>query len=180
MGGRFLLRYEQIAECGATAGETGFDGAEVEVEDLGDLFVGEAFDFAEDDDGSEGLRELAEGVFETLAGLVLDDLIVGGVVGIGEGGAEAERVAFCVCVGVVAGVDGDLLTFVTGPPTALVGGFAKSNAVEPGAEAGVAVEAADAAEDLDEDFLGEIGGVGGVVNVAGDEGVERLMILGDE
>ena len=44
----------------------------------------------------------------------------------------------------------------------------------------VAVEAADAAEDLDEDFLGDVGGVGGIVQAAGDEGVERLVVLGDE
>ena len=81
---------------------------------------------------------------------------------------------------VVGGVDGDLLLFVARPPAALVGGFAQSDAVEPGAQAGFAVEAANAAEDLDEDFLGDVGGVGGVVEAAGDQRVERLMILRDE
>ena len=54
------------------------------------------------------------------------------------------------------------------------------DAIEPGAQTGFAVEAANAAEDLDEDLLGDVGGVGGVVEAACDQRVERLMILGDE
>ena len=40
------------------------------------------------------------------------------------------------------------------------------DAIEPGAQTGFAMEAANAAEDLDEDFLGDVGGVGGVVEAA--------------
>ena len=56
----------------------------------------------------------------------------------------------------------------------------QGDAIEPGAQAGVAVEAANAAEDLDEDFLGDVGGVGRVVEAARDQRIERLMILRDE
>ena len=56
----------------------------------------------------------------------------------------------------------------------------KRNAVEPGAQAGFAMEAANAAEDLDEDFLGDVGGVGGVIEAARNQRIERLMILRDE
>ena len=95
--------------------------------------------------------------------------------------AEGEGLAGGVgVVGFGGGVDADLLAFVAGPPAALVGGLVQGDAVEPGAQAGVAVELADAAEDLDEDFLGDVGGVGGVVEAAADEGVEGLVILGDE
>ena len=33
---------------------------------------------------------------------------------------------------------------------------------------------------LDEDFLGDIGGVGGILKAAGDEGVKLLAVLGDQ
>ncbi len=45
-------------------------------EDLGDLFVGEAFDLAEDDDGAEGLGQLPEGGFDALANFSLGGVIV--------------------------------------------------------------------------------------------------------
>ena len=168
------------AQGGTAAGETGFDGAEVDVEDFGDLFVGESFDLAEDDDGAEGLRELAQGGFDALANFGLGGVIEGGIAVVGERCAEAETVAFVVGVGLIGRVDRDLLLFMARPPAPLIGGLAKSDAVEPGAEAGFAMEAADAAEDLDEDFLGDVGGVGGVVEAARDQRVERLMILRDE
>ena len=72
-------------------------------------------------------------------------------------------------VGFERGVDGDLLFLVAGPPASLVRGFVESDAVEPGAQAGAAMEAANAAEDLDEDLLRDVGCVGGIVEAAGDE-----------
>jgi len=54
------------------------------------------------------------------------------------------------------------------------------DAIEPRAQAGFAVEAANAAEDLDEDLLRDVGSIGWVVETARDERVEGLMILGDE
>ena len=77
-------------------------------------------------------------------------------------------------------VDRHLLTFVASPPATLVGGLTQGDAVEPGAETCVSVEGADAAEDLDEYFLSDIGGVCGILKAAGDYGVEGLPVLGDE
>ena len=54
------------------------------------------------------------------------------------------------------------------------------NAIDPGTEARLAVEAADVAEDLDEDFLGDVGGVGRVLQATGDDGVDGLVILRNE
>jgi hypothetical protein len=56
----------------------------------------------------------------------------------------------------------------------------ESDAVDPCLQAGVAVEAADAAEDLQKNFLRDIGGVAGILQAAGDDGVDGLVILGDE
>ena len=56
----------------------------------------------------------------------------------------------------------------------------QSDAVEPGAETGVAVESTDVAEDLDEDLLSKVGGVDWIVDAARNKRVERQMILRDE
>src|SRR5260370_28289299 len=96
---------------------------------------------------------------------------------IGQVCAEAESVAFVVGVGLIRRVNGDLLLFVARPPASLVGGLPESNAIEPGAQAGFAMEAANAAKDLDEDFLGDVGGVGGGVGASRDQRIERLRIL---
>src|SRR5208283_5513252 len=77
-------------------------------------------------------------------------------------------------------VEVDLPAPVARPPAALVGGLAQRDAVEPGAQAGLAVESADVAEDLEEDLLGDVGGVGGVLQAARDQRVERLVVLVDQ
>ena len=42
------------------------------------------------------------------------------------------------------------------------------------------MKAADVAEDFEEDFLGDVGGVCGVLEGADDDGVDGLVVLGDE
>jgi len=82
--------------------------------------------------------------------------------------------------GILIGVECDFATFVPGPPAALVAGLVESYAVNPSAERGITVEATNATVNFDEDFLGDVGGIGGVMQTAGDKGVDGLMELGDE
>jgi hypothetical protein len=77
-------------------------------------------------------------------------------------------------------LNGDFLLLVAAPPAALVQSFMQSDAVDPGAQGRLRVEGADVAEDFDEDFLGEVGGVGGVANGAGEQAVDGLVVAGDE
>ncbi len=168
---------EQEAKRIAPASEPAFDGAKICLEDFCDLLVGEAFDFAKDDDGAEDFRQLAQGIFNADAELCLKCMLVGALAVVGEQGGERGSV---VLVGEGGTVDRDFLAFVPAPPAALVGGLVEGDAVEPGAQRGSAGEGADGAEDLEEDVLGDVGGVGRVVEAAGDEGVERLVVVGDE
>ena len=171
---------ERDAQCGAAAGEAALYCAEVDVQDFGDLLVAEAFDLAQDDDLAKGFGEGTEGGFDVFAEFGADGAVEGRSVAGGEGVGEAEG------LGVVAGlrdegcVDGEFLAFVAGPPAALVAGLVQGDAIDPGAQAGVAVEGGDVAEDLDEDLLGDVGGVGWVAQAAGDEGVDGVAVLGDE
>jgi len=54
------------------------------------------------------------------------------------------------------------------------------NTVNPRLETGVGVEPTDPAKNLDEYFLGGVGGVGGIVEYAVDQAVNRLAVLRDE
>src|SRR5271167_5113912 len=115
-GGDTTFDIEQGAQGRAAAGETRLHGADVHVQNLGDLLVGEAFYFAEDNDGAEGLWELAESCLDALADLSLSGVVEGRMGVVGQGCAEAEPLAFVVGVGLVGRVDGDLLLFVARPP----------------------------------------------------------------
>ncbi len=54
------------------------------------------------------------------------------------------------------------------------------NPVEPRAQTGLAVKAADIAEDFNENLLRNIGGIGRVLQTARNQRIERLVILRDE
>ena len=89
---------EESAQGGATSGKARLDGTEVDVEDLRDLFVGEAFNLAKDHDGAEGLGKLAQGGFDVLAEFGLGGVVEGGICIVGEGCAETEAGTFRVGV----------------------------------------------------------------------------------
>src|SRR5208283_1698101 len=82
---------EYGAQGGAATHEPGLDGAEVDMEEVGDLVVGEAFDLAQHDDRAEGLRNLAECGFDALADLLLRGLVEGRAAAVGQRGGERVR-----------------------------------------------------------------------------------------
>jgi len=55
----------------------------------------------------------------------------------------------------------------------------QGDSVKPGTQTGVAMEAANAAEDFNKYFLGDVSGVVSIVDAAGNQRIERLMILCD-
>ena len=77
-------------------------------------------------------------------------------------------------------LDGDLLLLVPHPPAPMIRRLAQRNAVDPGAQRGLAVKTVDAAKDLDENFLGQVGGVGLVAHRAREQRINRLMVVCDQ
>ena len=67
---------------------------------------------------------------------------------------ESYRMAFALSF--QFGLDGDFLLLMAAPPASLIGGFVDGDAIDPCTQAGVAVEAANAAKNLEKDFLGEV------------------------
>src|SRR5690348_10229656 len=71
------LRCEHLVKAAAAAVEPGLYRCDGYVEDLGGFLAAEALDFAQDEDGSERVRELADGLLEKLADLLPGDRRLG-------------------------------------------------------------------------------------------------------
>ena len=177
-----LLRRKKVTQNCTATGKPGLYRPEIHLEDVGDLFVGETFNLAEDDYSPEGLRHLAQSGLDAFTKLLPCRLIEGRAVRVCQGRAQAERVALVVCsvLRVERRLHRDLLLFVALPPAALVGCFVQSNAIQPRPQAGLAMEAPDITEDLNKDFLRDVGSVGGILQAAGDQRVKWLMVLGNQ
>src|SRR6202521_2045287 len=78
------------------------------------------------------------------------------------------------------GVDGNILLEMALEPALVIQRFADGDAVEPCFQRAALVEFADAAEGLQENFLGAVGGIGSVAKHAEDEVIDRRMIVSDE
>ena len=77
-------------------------------------------------------------------------------------------------------LDGDLVLLMPHPPAPLIRRLAQGDAVDPGAQRRLAMKTADAAEDLNEHFLGQVGRIGLVAYGACEQRVNRLMIVCDQ
>src|SRR5580698_11295080 len=66
------------------------------------------------------------------------------------------------------------------PPAPPIGSLMNRDAIDPRFQAGVGIEILDAAKDLDEDFLGSIRSIGGIVEDTVNQTVNWLVIVRDE
>jgi hypothetical protein len=144
--------------------DAGADGAELGVEDLGDLLVGQALDVAEDDGGPEVRRQLGQGPLH---------VVVEGAVGVvvvrrGDGAAQPGGTL------VGEGVEADPL-LAAGLVQEQVGG----DPVQPALE-GARCVGRQRAEHPDEHVLGQVLGVRGVAGETVGQPVDALGVLVDD
>ncbi len=153
----------------AAAREAGFDGAEGDAGDGGDLVVLEAVDIGEEDDVALVLGEFAEGSFEGRGkGAVVEG---GSGVGGGVGGVDGRF------VGVVGGKGASR---EAAPSAAqFVAGVVEGDAKEPATEA-TAAELGDGAVGGEEGFLGGVFGGRSLAELAVAEGEHEGLITVDE
>ncbi len=78
------------------------------------------------------------------------------------------------------GIDGNILLKMTLKPALVIERFANSDAVEPSFQRAALAEIANAAEGLQENFLGAVGGVRSVAKHSEDKVIDRRMIMRDE
>src|SRR5882724_920691 len=78
------------------------------------------------------------------------------------------------------GIDRNILLQMPLKPALVIERFANSDAVEPSFQRAALAETANAAEGLQENFLGAVGGVRSVAKHAEDKVIDRRMIMRDE
>src|SRR5437899_11754303 len=78
------------------------------------------------------------------------------------------------------GIDRNILLHVAFEPALVIQRFADGDAVEPRFQRAALAEIADAAEGLQENLLGAVGGVRSVAEHAEDKVIDRRMIVSDE
>src|SRR5690349_3156754 len=106
---------------GPAPAEAGPSRSQGPVENFRELLVAKAFNVAQDDDGAERLRHVAEGGLDMAGHLSMRGCFKGRLVVIDEAFEQAGAVL--LSAGRVVGLDGDLALRVAGPPAALVQRF---------------------------------------------------------
>src|ERR1017187_3237866 len=76
------------SQSGASTREPGLDRPQVDTEDVRDLFVGKTFNFAQHDDGAEGLRNVAQSGLDTHMEFLLCSMLKGRASRVSERRAE--------------------------------------------------------------------------------------------
>lgn len=131
-------RIEQFAKSATAAEDSGLHSADGNFKDLGDFFVREALEIAEDHRAAKNLGNLSESAANDGLSFMSGELFEGSGFEIGQlGGRDG---AFVIIV------DGDLAAMVAEEPAALIESFANGDAVEPSFERTTAAESADAFE----------------------------------
>src|SRR5579871_6009516 len=123
----------------------------MDVQYLGNLFIRKSFYLAKDDDVPKCLRQLTQSRFDPFAYFSLSGVVIRRIPRVSQSGTNAE--ARTIFLRFAGRIDGDLLFFMTRPPATLIGRLMNSDAIKPSAQARFAVEAANAAEYLDKNFL---------------------------
>lgn len=86
-----LIWFEQGPQGRTPSGESRLHGPELHVQNLGDLFIRETFDLAQDDHSAERLGKLPEGGFYPLPGLSLRGAVERRTAGVRQSVAQASR-----------------------------------------------------------------------------------------
>ena len=165
-------RLENFFQRAASAKNAGLHRADAAFEDFGDFFVAEAFEVAQNHRGAKNVGNLLQRAVHGHLNFQRGELLE-------RRGAEIfdldVRFSFFRL-----GVDRNIFLQVALEPALVIQRFANGDAVEPRFQRAALAEIANAAKGFQENFLGAVGGVGGIAEHAEDEVIDRGMIVGDE
>src|SRR5260370_432606 len=165
-------RLENIFQCPTPAKDAGLHRAYAAVENFGNLFVAESFEVAQNHGDAKNIGNLLQRALHGGLNFLCRQLLE-------RSGREifdfdARFALFRL------GVDGNILLQMALEPTLVIQRFANGDAIEPSFQRAALAETADAAESLQKNFLGAVGGIGSVAQHAEDEVIDWRMIVRDE
>ena len=162
------LHGENASERFPATQDTRFDSAERNLKDVGNFLVTEIFKVAEDDSGAEIGVDFAQGGFDELVSLFVKGKLVGIASRIGDG--VEPRAGSLILV-----VEAHFLPPVPAEPSPLIIGFVDSDSVNPGFQRALSSKAIDRAENFQEHFLDNIGGIRRIVDQPVAEVIDCLL-----
>src|SRR5260370_42555607 len=147
-------------------------GADAALQHLGDFFVAQALEVAEDYRAAKHLRNLLQRLLHSLLNFVRGKLIEG---------RRAQILNFNRAVPFFGlRIDGNILLQVALEPPLVVQRFSNGDAVQPRFQRTTLAKASDSTKRLQENFLGSVRRVRCVSQHAQDQVVDRAVIMRDQ
>jgi hypothetical protein len=165
-------RLKNFLQRAAPAKDAGLHRADAAFQNFRDFLVTQAFEIAQNHGAAKDIGNLLQSGLDDDSNFQGRELIEGRSAEILDLDASLPFLRL--------GIDGDIFLHVALEPALVIQRFADGDAVEPRFQRAALAEVADAAEGLQENFLGAVGGVRSVTKHAEDEVIDRRMIMGDE
>src|SRR5712691_5985252 len=165
-------RLKNFLQRAAPAKDAGLHRADAAFQNFRDFLVTLAFEIAQDHGAAKDIGNLLQ------SGLDDDSNFQGGELLEGRGAEILDLDASLPFPRF--GIDRNILLHVAFEPALVIQRFADGDAVEPRFQRAALAEIADAAEGLQENFLGAVGGVRSVAEHAEDKVIDRRMIVSNE
>ena len=162
------LARQLLPERLAAADNTSLNRIDVDLENLGDFVVAQPFDLAQDQGVTESGLDALQRLFDSGACFVIHRDFQRRLVMVRQNLFVRHAVALIV-------IQAGFMAALAGKPTAMVVRFIDGDSIDPGLQRTLAPETADGAKHLEENFLHDIGRIGGVRHQAIDDVVDRLL-----
>ena len=169
---RAQKRLKNFFQRAASAKNSGLHRADAAFQNFGNFLVTQAFEVAQNHRAAKNIRNLLQSAVNGDLNFQSGELLKGRGAKIFDLDAGLPFFRF--------GIDGNILLQMTLEPALVIQRFANGDAVKPRFQRAALTEIANAAEGLQENFLGAVGGVRSVAKHAEDEVIDRRMVVRDE
>ena len=169
---RAQKRLKNFFQRATPAKNAGLYRANAAFQNFSDFLVTQAFEVAQNHRAAKNIRNLLQSAVNGDLNFQSGELLKGRGAEIFDFDAGLPFFRF--------GIDGNILLQMTLEPALVIQRFANGDAVEPSFQRAALTEIANAAEGLQENFLGAVGGVRSVAKHAEDEVIDRRMVVRDE
>ena len=165
-------RLKNFFQRATPAKDAGLHRADAAFQNFRDFLVTQAFEIAQDHRAAKDIGNLLQSGLDDDSNFQGRELLEGRGAEILDLDTGLPFLRF--------GIDGNIFLHVAFEPALVIQRFADGDAVEPRFQRAALAEIADAAEGLQENFLGAVSGVRSVAKHAEDEVIDRCMIVSDE
>src|SRR5437870_7756885 len=165
-------RLKNFFQGAAPAKDAGLHRADAAFQDFGDFLVAQAFEVSQNHGAAKNIGNLLQSTVHRRLDLQRSKLL--------EGRSAKSLDLDASLPFLRLGIDRNIPLHMALEPSLVIQGLSDGDAVEPRFQRAALAEIADAAEGLQENFLGAVSGVRSVAKHAEDEVIDRRMIVSDK